>query len=99
MNKRIKKKKKKKMKYVCPVCFYDQLTEEPYDEDGYGLYEICVCCGFQFGLDDYPDKEKGQNQWRDQWIKNGAKWWSSGTNPPKGWDSKIQLNKHGYKIK
>ena len=73
MNKRIKKKKKKKMKYVCPVCFYDQLTEEPYDEDGYGLYEICVCCGFQFGLDDYPDKEKGQNQWRDQWIKNGLK--------------------------
>ena len=38
-------------KNTCPVCNYDGLFDPPYDENGYGSYEICPCCGFQFGLD------------------------------------------------
>lgn len=53
------------MMYTCPVCNYNELDEPPYNTHGYGSDEICPCCVFQFGYDDYPDKEDGQ--------KNGEK--------------------------
>ena len=61
---------------ICPVCSYDGLFDPPYDENGYGSYEICPCCGFQFGLDDYPDKDKGITEWRKKWEANGRPWFS-----------------------
>ena len=59
---------------ICPVCSYDGLFDPHYDENGYGSYEICPCCGFQFGLDDYPDKDKGITEWRKKWEANGHPW-------------------------
>ena len=44
-------------KNTCPVCGYDGLYEPPYNEKGSGSYEICPCCGFQFGYDDFPYEE------------------------------------------
>lgn len=41
------------MKYICPVCGFKGLTEPAYDDQGNHSYEICSCCGFQFGFDDY----------------------------------------------
>ncbi|MED4649062.1 hypothetical protein P9293_17030 [Bacillus inaquosorum] len=41
------------MKYTCPVCRFKGLTEPAYDKEGTHSYEICPCCGFQFGFDDY----------------------------------------------
>lgn len=84
------------MNFVCPICGFDDLFESPYDENGLGSYEICPCCGFQFGNDDYPDKEKQIHQWRATWISNGHKWFSDSRQPPKNWDWKNQLKNIKY---
>lgn len=89
------------MKNTCPVCGYNNLDFMPYDEKGYASFEICPCCGFEFGCDDFPDKEKSFAEWRENWIKNGCVWFSR--NPaPQGWSSEKQLNTNNnvdaYKI-
>lgn len=81
------------MKHTCPVCGFAGLREAPYNKDGYGSEEICVCCGFQFGCDDYPDKEPGIEKWREKWIEEGCKWFSKRTDPPLYWDANAQLQK------
>lgn len=63
-------------KNICPVCAYNDLFEPPYDENGFGSYEICPRCGFQFGNDDFPNKEKQVKAWRKNWEKDGRKWFS-----------------------
>lgn len=35
--------------YTCPVCDYDKLDEPPYDETGFGSFDICPQCGTEFG--------------------------------------------------
>ncbi|MEW4415272.1 hypothetical protein [Clostridium sp. AN503] len=79
------------MKYMCPICNYNGLFEKPYDENGNGSYEICPCCDFEFGCDDFPDKEKQQDMWKQKWIDSGCKWFSKSRKPPEGWDAHIQL--------
>ncbi|MDL2302256.1 hypothetical protein LJC58_07870 [Lachnospiraceae bacterium OttesenSCG-928-D06] len=79
------------MKYRCPVCNYDGLFEAPYDDDGVGSYEICPCCGFEFGCDDFPEKEKQQYMWKQNWIDGGCVWFSKSRKPPQGWDLHMQL--------
>ena len=73
------------MKYICPVCFYNGLSEKPYDENGIGSDEICPCCGFQFGCDDFPDKDNQMILWRKKWIQSGCKWFSTSMLPPSDW--------------
>lgn len=75
---------------VCPVCKYDDLFEQPYNEKGVGSDEICPCCGFQFGYDDYPNKSEAYLKWRRDWINNGCKWFSKSRLPPKGWSANKQ---------
>ena len=58
-------------KYECPVCKNISLTEPPY-RNQIGSDEICSVCGFQFGLDDYPNKEKGILEWRKIWLDSGS---------------------------
>lgn len=36
---------------ICPVCGFDQLSDEPW-ADGSGSLEICPSCKVQFGYDD-----------------------------------------------
>ena len=81
------------MKYVCPVCNYDGLDQKPYNDRGYGSYEICLCCGFQFGVDDFPDKEQGIREWRERWIENGCRWTYGQHLKPPNWDPVEQLNR------
>lgn len=81
------------MKNICPICYYDNLFEPPYDSDGYGSDEICPCCGFHFGYDDYPNKEKQITEWRQRWISDGCQWFSKKRKPPIDWMPKDQLNK------
>lgn len=66
---------------VCPVCGYDKLYEPPYDNYGLGSYEICPCCGFQFGVDDFSTDDNFDvnfiyEKWRKNWEFNGKKWFS-----------------------
>jgi hypothetical protein len=37
--------------FLCPVCEYAGLHEPPYDESGWGSFEICPQCGTEFGYD------------------------------------------------
>lgn len=78
------------MKHICLVCNYDGLFEEPY-ANGIASDEICPCCGFQFGLDDFDRGEDVYEEWRNDWIKNGYRWYSRGRKAPDNWDAIKQL--------
>lgn len=79
--------------YTCPVCGYDKLNNPLYDNNGNGTYEICVCCGFEFGADDFPDKEKAYKKWRNNCKKNGCKWFSKYAKPSDDWNATEQIKK------
>lgn len=76
--------------YICPVCGFDKLDEEPYDLKGRGNFDICACCRFQYGVTD-DDKGYSFEDYRKKWLKNGAKWFIKGAKPT-GWDLKKQLH-------
>lgn len=80
------------MKNVCPICNFCELYDPPYDNDGYGSDEICPCCGFQFGYDDFPNKIEGQNKWRTNWINSGCQWFSKTRTQPQNWSGINQCN-------
>jgi hypothetical protein len=70
------------MTFTCPVCFYDKLTEPPAN------YNICVCCGTEFGND---DEFRSHAELREDWIENGCKWFFN--QPPAGWNPSAQLSR------
>jgi len=80
-------------KYVCIVCGYDGLVEPPYGKGGAVSDEICPCCCFQYGLDDYKyeDKKKAFLEWRAEWEHNGYPWFSTSTKPLDHWNPVRQL--------
>ena len=55
---------------ICPVCGYDGLDEPAFDERGIGSDDICLCCGFQPGLDGFPyeDRERLVVEWRGRRV-------------------------------
>ncbi len=67
------------MGHVCPVCGH-LLKEPPYDPDGNPSYEICDCCGFQFGFDDQSEGWTFE-VYRASWLKTGAFWFSERDKP------------------
>lgn len=85
-------------KFICPICGYPDLEEAPlnYIENetrfysynkGAPTYEICPCCGIEFGYGDY---EKSWEQIRKEWIESGYKW-RHPKYKPNNWDPKKQL--------
>lgn len=85
------------MDTVCPVCRYPNLYEPPYDQWGYGSYEICPCCGFEFGLDEGLAREEAFIAWREQWARAGYPWFSSVRTAPEGWNPLDQLGRASHK--
>ncbi|MCD8089483.1 MAG: hypothetical protein LUD81_02480 [Clostridiales bacterium] len=93
---------KDKPMYVCPVCGYNGLYESAYSHYADGSYappdELCPCCRFQFGLDDfdfdnsdwYNPREKAFETWRKEWIKDGMKFWFK-EKQPKDYNPEKQL--------
>lgn len=65
---------------ACPVCFY---------AGSYELWDICECCGTEFGFDDWNTTH---DELRRRWIEGGCVWWSS-TTPPPDWDPHAQLKR------
>ena len=55
---------------ICPVCGYPKLSQPPYDSYGYPTYEICSCCGFEFGFDDSV-QDRTFERYREEWIEDG----------------------------
>lgn len=74
--------------HICPVCGYPNLDEAPYDQHGCPTYNICPCCGTEFG---YDDARSSHARLRERWIANGMSWWSSYLRPPGHWDPASQL--------
>jgi hypothetical protein len=77
------------MSYLCLVCGYSQMPHPPRD------YNICPCCGVEYGLDDVFDSHE---ELRNQWLRDGARWFS-GMGPyimPPNWDAWEQLDLSGY---
>ena len=75
---------------LCPVCGYDDLDEAPRDELDCASFEICPCCGTQFG---YDDAARDHASLRDEWVGTGMAWWSRSHKPPIGWDPAEQLGR------
>jgi len=67
----------------CPVCGY-AMEDIPAD------YNICPCCGTEFG---YNDAGISHAELREEWVKRGALWWSPVDPPPPGWNAAEQLKK------
>ncbi len=69
--------------------------QPPY-ETKYGMpsYEVCACCGFEFGNDDNPGTAKPDSfgQYLSRWIAEGCKWFCE-DEKPKDWNLETQLNR------
>jgi len=74
---------------ICPVCGYDQLKEAPFDSFGYPSYEICSCCGYEYGFDD-ESEGISFNEYREEWIKKGFKYRDQ-EEKPQDWDKDMML--------
>ncbi|MCG7421042.1 hypothetical protein MHJ97_11470 [Macrococcus epidermidis] len=71
--------------YICPVCGYDKIDEPPYGIGGSPSYNICSCCGFEYGYSEDFEVEhkaivlpKSQLNWAfqqylKQWVNDGCK--------------------------
>lgn len=75
--------------FVCPVCGWDKLEEPPYGgkEGENPSYEICACCGYEFG---YHDANIGYTfeNYRKEWIKKGCPFYD-GTEKPNVWNEEV----------
>jgi hypothetical protein len=76
--------------YICPVCGYNKLNY-PYTEDG----TICPSCGTEFGYDDFLNSHA---ELRQQWIQQGAQWWSPNRPRPSYWSPLEQLRNIDYAV-
>lgn len=72
--------------YRCPVCAFKGMQDPPSD------YNICPCCGTEFGYDDFSSDHRDL---RNEWLSRGALWWSEDEPPPQGWSPGIQLLEAG----
>ncbi|OOR12035.1 hypothetical protein BW897_15000 [Bacillus cereus] len=77
------------MNFICLICGFDDLLDPPYDEDEDPSYEICPCCGFQFGFDDC-DQGYTFVEYREKWLEKGAIWHNNAKKPT-GWSLEKQL--------
>jgi len=75
------------MNYTCPVCAF---TAMPYPP---APYNICPCCGTEFGVD---DRLQLPPQLRQAWIKAKMPWFDDITSPPIGWSPAWQLILGGF---
>ena len=85
------------MKHTCPVCGYPDLREAPRSKRSGGSYEICPSCGFQFGVTD-DDRGFTYEAWRKLWVEGGMVWDQGRSQPPAGWNPRLQLAQIGVQV-
>lgn len=67
--------------YLCPVCGYG-MREPPEN------YNICPCCGTEFGV---HDVNASIQDLRTAWLQGGRNWWSHSDPKPADWNPYQQL--------
>lgn len=73
---------------ACFVCGLPQGTP-PWGDDGKTpTFDICPCCGSEFGYEDATDT--GVFRSRKRWSERGYAW-EDPKSRPEGWDVRIQL--------
>ncbi len=74
----------------CRVCGLLQ-CDPPWGEDEKTpSYEICDCCGVEFGYED--STPTGVIRARDKWEKSGFQWVNPSARPD-GWEADVQLTR------
>lgn len=74
--------------YHCRVCGYKHL-DFPWGSDGRTpSFEICDCCGVEFGYED--STRAGIRAYRERWLAEGAPWFDP-KQKPAGWTPEVQL--------
>ena len=71
--------------------------DPPYSKHfGDPSYEVCACCGFEFGNDDEPGTGSPSTfeEYLREWIASGCVWFSP-EKMPKSWDLGSQLQSAG----
>nr|WP_314499692.1 hypothetical protein [uncultured Chryseobacterium sp.] len=67
----------------CRVCGL-YIDDAPWGENGdCPTYEICPCCGVEFGYEDYTIEST--KMYREKWLEKGAKWFDK-SEKPEVWD-------------
>jgi hypothetical protein len=81
---------KKTIKYICPVCGFDGMTQSAAN------WNICPCCYTEF---EYSDSGKRtHDELRQWWIKDDCKWHSKYRPQPSNWNIEKQLLNVPYKL-
>ncbi|NYE96388.1 hypothetical protein FHU41_002638 [Psychromicrobium silvestre] len=72
----------------------------PFDQYGAESFDICPCCGVEYGNYDFVLKVEDQparhEELRKEWIANGTTWWSKSRHAPQGWSPQEQLKNLQY---
>ncbi len=77
-------------KYNCRICGL-YIENSPWGLDGHSpTYEICSCCGVEFGNEDYTIESV--KKYRENWINKGAIWFDP-KEKPKEWNMGEQFKK------
>lgn len=71
--------------YTCASCGYRNLKLPQRSPSGGASYEICPACGFESGFTD-DDQNISFEQWREKWVAEGCRWFSSSISRPKLWN-------------
>jgi hypothetical protein len=78
-----------KTNLYCSVCGLEQLTP-PWGLTGREpSFEICVCCGVEFGYED--STFKGVKKYRENWIGQGTHWFNDSFKPD-NWSLQEQMS-------
>ncbi|KAA5536816.1 hypothetical protein F0919_03860 [Taibaiella lutea] len=76
------------MEHHCRVCGL-YIEDAPWGEDGKSpTYEICPCCGVEFGNEDYI--LESVRSYRKKWLDNGTNWFINKAKPL-NWTPEEQL--------
>jgi len=71
---------------ICPSCGLTGV--HPRDDFGCATFEICECCGMEFGYEDSTiESTRGH---RERWLAAGAQWFEPKAKP-QGWNLELQL--------
>jgi hypothetical protein len=86
---------------LCPVCGFD-LDRPSWLNDRTPSFEICPCCGIQFGYHDLSKNRKTREltyiAWRVKWKDSGFRFHHAWLQPLH-WDVAKQLKAIGIKVK